>query len=146
MTYLWQGLYARPRMSEILVFWTFVREIVFSVRDLCFPVRDLANCLSAIWPISCPRNGKFYCLRFGKFERDVCGCVVCRQKGHNEQPSVPCLSVFHPRPRVGCLASSHFNSRGEGVPLLSFYRSPKIECRHPCDRMASALQWTLQNK
>ena len=42
------GLYARLRMSEILVFWTIVREIAFSVRDSAFPVRDFADFLSEL--------------------------------------------------------------------------------------------------
>ena len=97
--------------------------------------------------LSCPRNGKFCCLRFGKFEKDVFCLRMCSQTERPQRTAVnPLTAVFHPRPRVRCLASSHLNSRGEGVPLLSFYRSPKIECRHPCDRMAVALQWTLQNK
>ena len=101
---------------------------------------EICAFLSEIWPIACPRFGRFpvrgtanstvWDSVNSKGTFFVCGCVVCRQKGHNEQPSVPCLSVFYPRPRVGCLASLHFNSRGEGVPLLSFYRSSKIECRH----------------
>ena len=40
-------------MSEILFFWTIVREMAFPVREMAFPVRELADFLSAIWPITC---------------------------------------------------------------------------------------------